>query len=138
MNQYLKIKFADGCYFEREWSNDEMEVLGSFLSSDVGCYWPSFKEWAKEEGDSVTGGNLSYLEKKDNHIIIAYEPHIFGPTTGFKITKQAFIDVLNDWEKVCEEEPPYILITYDGQQFTVEGKTTPLSAELTGDGDAKK
>jgi hypothetical protein len=49
-----------GSYFSKNASTIEMCILGNFLDSDVGCYWPSFKEWAVEEGDSYTSSNITY------------------------------------------------------------------------------
>lgn len=122
MNHYVQVNLTSyGNYFDGESSNEEMEILGSFLTSDIGLHLEGFKKWANEEGSSQLGGNITDLEKNDTHIFISYDPYLFDTKTNFKIPKQAFIDLLDDWEKMCKQKPPHILVTYDGYRFTVKG-----------------
>lgn len=138
MNDYVKINLTDlGTYLNEESSSDEMEVLGHFLTSDVGCYWPSFKEWAEGNEYPRIGGNLSDLEKEGDYILLKLDEYIDPELVVFKIPKQAFIELLNAWGKMCKQKPPHILITYNGQRFTVEGQGTPLLMELLGDDDTE-
>lgn len=128
MNEYVKINLTNlGTYLDGESSSDEMEVLGSFLVSDVRCSIDGFKEWAEEDKYPSIGGNLSYLEKKSDYIVLQYDEFIFPDLINliFKIPKQSFIDLLNVWGKVCRQRPPHILIIYNGQRFTVERCDTP-------------
>jgi hypothetical protein len=125
MSNYVKIFLADdGYYFNTQSNCEKMQLLATFLTSDVGCCWPGFKQWAEEEEYPISGGNISYLEKSKDYVVLTYEPTIFDQSPYFKIPRQAFIDLLTAWEKVCKQKPPQILITYDGQKFTVEGKET--------------
>jgi hypothetical protein len=74
---FVKLDLSPyGTYSYQESSSREMDVLGIFLASDVGCRkqkWPSFKDWALADKDDpnsefthVIGGNATFLEEDDN------------------------------------------------------------------------
>lgn len=139
MNSYVRIFLDDyGRYFKFKTNCEKMEILGHFLTSDVGCYCPNFKNWAEENKYMGYGGNLSELDKEGDYILLRLDEYIDPDRVAFKMPKQAFIDVLDAWGKVCKLKLPQILIAYDGQRFTVEGQNTPVQAEEPILGDEAK
>jgi len=40
-----------------------MEILGFFLATDIGCYSPTFREWATKEHWKGASGNITMVEK---------------------------------------------------------------------------
>jgi hypothetical protein len=121
MKSYVKFALKEyGCYSNRTSSSDEMQLLGSLLGSEVGCYRSGFKVWALAPSNSTFGGNITHLEKDDTAIILSYD-YFLEIDLYFRIPKQAFIDLLDAWEAMCKQDPTEILITYDGKSFTVKG-----------------
>jgi len=119
---YVKLVINNINYYWCDRSDTiEMCILGRFLASDVGCYWPSFKEWIFNEPSLYTGGNITNLEKEGDCIIIS-DQFSEKPDGGpyFKVSKQAFYDLLSDWEKTCKQKPNEVLITYDGHKFEIK------------------
>ena len=122
----VKIPRNEGGDFDFPQSdNQQMWILGHFLSSDVGCYWPSFKKFALENLFNECSGNCTNLEKKEDYILIS-DQFSEQPDGGpfLKVPKQEFIRLLDEWEKICKQKPQEILITFDGERFTIETKKT--------------
>jgi hypothetical protein len=125
-----------GSYSYQESSSTEMDVLGFFLATDVGCrkqQWPSFKDWALADKDDPTsgfndtiGGNATFLEEDGNGDI-----HIVDDTGSnddeyyipgrIKLTRQQLVQLFDNWqEKVCKHKPKKVMIKYDNDQFIIE------------------
>jgi len=121
MNNFVKLILDINHYRYQDANTVEMCILGCFLVSDVGCYWPSFKEWIFNEPSLYTGGNITNLEKEGDYIIIS-DQFSEQPDGGpyFKVSKQAFYDLLSDWEKNCKQKPNEVLIMYDGHKFEIK------------------
>jgi len=114
-------KTEDNEYNYLNASNIEMNILGNFLIYDGRYGVSEFKEWALDDRYTSSGGNITLLEKENDFIIINDEfRERQGEALGFKIPKQAFINLLDEWDKVFNQKPLEILITYDGQKFTIE------------------
>jgi len=114
------------CNFGLSYSYDggsriEMDNLGLFLSCDMRCNVASFREWAEEDSDLGTGGNITWLEKENGYICITDTCSQERVPTEMRMTKQQFLQLLNDWEeKVCKLRPQEVVITYEGGQFSIE------------------
>jgi hypothetical protein len=134
----IRFELNHGSYTPKNDSNLEMCILGHFLTSDVGWRRASFfKQWAladkkdpKSEFNYSIGGNATYLEEDDNgdvHLIDdtgSDEDDIYYVPAHFKMTKQQFVQLLDDWqEKVCKYKPREVLITEENGKFTIEIKS---------------
>jgi hypothetical protein len=106
------------CY--KDASNITMNILGDFLSN-VGCHRSSFKDFALNEWEDVTGGNVTSLRKKNGYIYFSDSYSEEKKTTELKMSIEQYIQLLDDWqEKVCKHKPKEVTITYDDNQFTIE------------------
>jgi hypothetical protein len=134
---YAKIMYENGFYAYRGGTTSEMDVLGIFLATDVGCgkqEWPSFTDWALADKDDpnsefthTIGGNATSLEEDDNgniHLVDSTgsddddEYYIPGRII---VTRQQFVQLLDDWqEKVCKHKPKEVMIKYNNDQFIIE------------------
>jgi hypothetical protein len=123
MKNFIRIVLKDGSYTFKAADTVEMGILGCFLASDVGCYSASFKEWALYDQDTLTGGNITDLEK-DGDDILLNDQYSEQPDKGpyFRIPKQQFIKLFDEWEKICKEKPQEVLIEWDGKCFAVQAK----------------
>ena len=62
--EFIKLtRSSSGTYIYEDASNIAMNILGNFLCSDV-YNIASFKEYANNESENYTAGNLTSLEKK--------------------------------------------------------------------------
>jgi hypothetical protein len=110
-------------------SSTEMAILGCFFATDARCSNVNFfKEWAladkedpKGEFGYSIGGNISYLEEKNNDIYFDdSEIEDKNPTT-LKMTKKQFIDLLDDWQElVCKTKPKEVIIKHEHGHFFIE------------------
>lgn len=110
-------------------SNTEMGILGSFLSSDVGCGGRIYKEWAladKEAPDckfyyGCSGNTTRLLEEDDGYIYLGENMPEAVPEL-LKISRQQFVQLLDNWwEIVCSNSKPnIIIIKEENGQFTIE------------------
>jgi len=132
--EFVHLKYcSDGRYPLYDASNIGMTILGRFLISDVGCYWPTFREWAVDDKSDPKsrftysfGGNITDLEEEGDDI------YLFDGTesmteeiraNGCKIPRLQFIQLLDDWkEKVCVPKPKEVMIKYENGQFVIETK----------------
>lgn len=94
--------------------------LGSFLTDDVGCYSPTFKEMILDPQFDYTSSNYSSLEREGEYIFLGCN---FDPNDPpLKIHRDELIKILDAWEQFCKTKPKEIIITQDGEIFDIEGK----------------
>lgn len=112
-------------YSYKEASSIEMNILGDFLASDIGCGGSSsFKEWGVNDnwGDE-TNGNITVLKKDGSYILLS---DLFSEEelpTVLKMTREQYVQVITDWEeKVCKLKPKEVIIKYENDQFVMETK----------------
>jgi hypothetical protein len=112
-----------GNYTARSDTTIEMCILGKFLASDVRSSALSFKEWLLDETQTFTGGNITNIEKEGNDVLLN-DQYSEQPDGGpyFRIPKREFINLLDEWEKICKEKPQEVLVEWDGKCFVVETK----------------
>jgi len=120
---FLNVK--DNDYSSKSASNIEMCILGNFLASNIGCNYPSsFKEWGINDrwGDETTG-NLTFLEKHGNYILLSDLYSEEEIPTKLKMTREEYVQVITDWaEKVCRLKPKEVIIKHENNQFIMETK----------------
>jgi hypothetical protein len=113
-----------GNYSFKGASNIEMEILGLFFSSDVGCSGSLFGRWAVDDslGTGVSG-NITFLEKEGNYIFMSDLYAEEDPPLELKISRQQFVALFDFWqEKVCKLKPKEVIIKYENGEFSMETK----------------
>lgn len=124
---YAKLMYDGGSYACKSGSNLEMQNLGCFLSSDVGCLPPlPFRGWALNHQKGVVcgvSGNISFLEHEDGYIYLSDLYSDEEIPTELKLSVKQFLQLLNDWEqKVCKPKPQEVMIKHENGQFVIETK----------------
>lgn len=119
------VKFilsSNGRYSYKGGSNVKMDILGSFLASDV--YYPSsFIEYAFNDWEQYTCSNTTALEKDDGYILLTDLYSDERVPTVLRMTQNQFVQILTDWkEKVLKLKPKEVLIKYENDHFIVETK----------------
>jgi hypothetical protein len=118
---YVKLIYSNGTYSYKGASSIEMDIIGFFLASNVGCYWPSFRQFALNNHEKNTSGNTIYLEKENGNVLLSDLYSQEKQPTQVKMSNQQYIALLDDWqEKVCKLKPKEVIITYDNDQFSIE------------------
>ncbi len=121
--EFVKFIQEHNHYHFEEASNMEMCILGNFLTDDVGCYDPTFRNWLFEDESDALDGNITVLEKKGNNIILGdllSEQEDGGPYLTIRIDE--FLRILNEWEQFCITKPKEIIITREKGVITLKGK----------------
>src|SRR5271170_5497796 len=121
-----------GRFVSQNSSNIEMCILGDFLSSDVGCHNFIYKQWAmadKLDPNSefwwTAGGNVTFMEEKEDGFIYLSSSVPLEEDEKlieFKLTKEQFIKILDDWEQVSKLMPSEVIIKYENDKFIFETK----------------
>jgi hypothetical protein len=114
--RYTKIIFDQN--FKRFRGIEEndilLSILRSFLTSDVGCYWPSFRIWIDNDNEQETGGNTTILNKDGMDIILSdlfSEQEDGGPF--LRMHRDELARILDEWKGFCQTKPKEVLITYN-------------------------
>lgn len=98
-------------------------ILANFLTSDVGHYATDWIKFANDQTRPYTSSNASFVDKDDNNILIGdilSEAEDWGPF--FVVTKENFIKLLEDWDKLIRQKPSQIFLTiHDDGAITLEG-----------------
>jgi hypothetical protein len=119
----VKLVYSHGSYDYKEATSRAMELIGIFLSSNVGCSGSSFKEFGLNAHEQHTSGNTIYLEKKNNYILLSDLYDQEKNPTKVNISIQHYIHLLDVWEKqVCKDRPKYVTIKRENNQFFIESQ----------------
>ncbi len=124
---FVKLSFDAnyGNYDYREASNEEMSILGLFLTDDVGCKRggsPTLAEWAfQDKWGTGFSSNATRVEKEGDFIFLSgVFPEEENPTK-LKMSRRQFVDIIDEWfNKVCNNKPTIVLIKEDNGQFIME------------------
>jgi hypothetical protein len=128
MNFIKLIRSSTRGYLYEYASSIEMNILGDFLASDVGCspttHQPSFKDWALNDSlGEYLSCNLTSLEKEGDNILLIDSYSENEIPASLKISKQQFAKLFDDWkEKSCKFKPKEVIIKYENDQFVFETK----------------
>lgn len=120
--QILELIKDSNYYIQKISNSPQIQILGNFLTSDLNSGAASFKKLILSNQDE-TAGNFSWLTNKDNKIRIGFLYEDEDPTAPvFEISKEQFIKLLDEWEKLYKEQPQEIIITYENGIINLEGK----------------
>jgi hypothetical protein len=104
-----------------EASNTEMGILGSLLSRDVEGDALSYKQTIADNSLRAQCGNCTFMVKENGYIILSELYSEEAEPTKFKISKLAFMQLLDDWqEKVFKHMPKEVIIRYENDHFFIE------------------
>ncbi len=121
--QYATLILEDyGNYRFTFISNEDMGILGFFLTDDVGCPVPSYNEWILDDSLGMyVSGNITALEKDGDYILLEDMYDQRKNPTRLKISRKSLITLLHDWqEKVCKLKPKNVTIKHENDIFTIE------------------
>jgi hypothetical protein len=100
-------------------------ILIDFLRFDVGCYRSSFEKWVRDDNTELnSGGNETILEKENNNIIITLD----RTNEELIMSKQSFIQMLEDWKRLCKERPEVVIMKWDGANVIFETSSYDIRA----------
>jgi len=121
--EYIKLQLQKyGNYRCIFFSNEELGNLAFLFTSDLGCPGTSLDDWIFDDNRGMeTGGNLIYLEKEGNYILLSdlYDEDKNNPVK-LKISRQQLAQLIYDWqEKVCKLKPQEVTITYENDTFSL-------------------
>lgn len=122
VNFFLDVNCGD--YSSRGASTLEMNILGDFLSSDVGFYSaPSFKKYAFNNTQKYTNSNITALKKENGYIFLSDLYSEEDSPVSLKLSHDQFIKLLDDWqETVCKSKPKEVILKYENDQYIFETK----------------
>ena len=112
-------------YSYRDASDIAMNILGNFLSCDVGCSGrsaPTYQWWALDDSQGMAiSGNITFLDKEGDHIFLAGQCSEEKDPTELKISRKQFVKLLDDWQKkVCKTKPNEVIIKHENGEFIIE------------------
>ena len=127
----LTLDQSYGNYSCYQYSNSEMNILGNFFSDDIGCYSPTFREWATKEHWKGASGNITMVEKEGGFIYLTDLYSEEKSPTEVKMTVEQFVQILDDWrDKVCATKPKEVVIKYENDKFIIETHTDVSSKKI--------
>lgn len=123
MNFVRLILSPYGNYHYSDAANIEMNILGNFLTDDVGCIGSSFREFAFNEWETETASNITSLRKQHGKIFLSDLYSNEDALTELSMTLSQYVQLLDDWQdKVCSIKPKEVIIKYENDQFVIETK----------------
>lgn len=130
--QFIYTK--DWSYIQESYSDYTYQMLGIFLTDEVGTDSTSYKNWALDPNGGGGSGNIIYSDKIDGNIILSYDSFM-DPTEeeiaaqGYKflnvekeltIPQNDFIHIVDEWIKLPRQGFDEIWIKNDNGIFWVE------------------
>lgn len=96
-------------------------TLGRFLTDDVGrsVGINSYTKWLQNPTHLTAEGNACELEKNNNNVLIGvlYDPD----RPKMELSIDNLLEIISKWEKLLEENPPFMLLKKEGDKITLEG-----------------
>jgi len=120
MKHVVCVKTKGNTYLPHNSNDESLNVLALFIT-DIQGNIQFFKDWVVSDSDA-TGGNIAWLEKKYNEIILFLDPTVFDSDVAFKSSKKQFLEILNNWARLYHEGWQEIIITQDNGDVQMTGK----------------
>jgi hypothetical protein len=124
MKTYLKYSLQKNNLYHREsFSGTCVEILANFLECEANPAINSYLEWATDPNAKFNNGNVMFVEKSYDDVVIGYIPEIIDDVEEkLVISRKKFIQILEDWKFFKNKRPSEIWIIWEGDLITVEGK----------------
>jgi hypothetical protein len=102
-----------------------MDILECFLLSDISCrITGGFRDWFYNDAYKEASGNITFLYKENDYIVLTDLYSEEENPTELKMTKDQFIKLLDEWlGVVCVKKPASVIITEVSGEFVLETKT---------------
>jgi len=103
------FKLENKRYSAYKSSDSNFSVLSFFLLDDIYCSRQSFediKNWLSDPQKIEFCFNMTSIEKEDDLILL--DTDFFD--SFIEIKRENFIEILNQWKKICEEKPKEVII----------------------------
>ena len=123
--QYVNLIYNNDFYNYNGGSDVEIEILGGFLSSDIGCHGISMlKRWIYDEKYTTLETNTTDLEKQGDYIILRdLFPQERYKHSSCKMTAIQLFQLIHDWqEKVCKHKPQEVTIIFNNNECSMDIK----------------
>jgi len=129
MQKIILFKSKDNKDYSAKTSQgDTIYLLNRFLDDQITFLTKDkiefYIKWCKDpSSDHIGTGNISFIEKEDDTILIGSElsdQPDWGPF--FKLPVDQFIKLLTTWQQLVEKEAQKITITDQDGQITIEGE----------------
>jgi hypothetical protein len=125
MTEFVKLVFDEklGHYLYKGApysSSIGMEILGVFLAYDAVSGGVSFKQWALNEAETITGSNATNLEKENKCVLLSDIYSVEKKPTKLKISLDQFVYLLDHWNALCKTKQKEVTIKYENGQFVIE------------------
>lgn len=119
----LEIEFSRDKYEYRDASNIFMCTLATFFMCDIGSSFKTYKEWALHAEDgSITGGNVTWLEKELDYIILTDQYSQECIPTEVEINIDQFVQLIDTWERIQNNKPQTVIFKHKDNCFFIETK----------------
>ncbi len=111
-------------YHHKDFSSEEMLILGDFFTRDFACGYREYQDWTFDDSQNAsTSSNCTLLEKNEGLIVLSDLYSELKKPTQVRITRQNFVSLCNEWqEKVCNHRPKEVIIKHENGHFFIETK----------------
>ncbi len=122
---YLLLKANEiGSYTIKQCTDECLTILAFFLRSDV--QYNGSESWKRLisnlKDDESTGGNISFLDRIGDKIIIGNSLDEDRYAFTYEITIKNLLEVLDQWEQLCKERPEEVWIFEEEGKVWLEGR----------------
>jgi hypothetical protein len=134
--RFVKFIYTnDWGYVQEAYTDYAHQMLGMFLTDEVNDIPDRYKEWALDPEQTYACGNIIFLDKVGDRIVVSYDP-VMNPSeeeiaaNGYKflkvekelsILREEFIHVIDEWVKCQINHFNEIWIKNDNGTFWIEG-----------------
>lgn len=102
---------------EKDYDN-QLDILIIFFTCDVVSFADKFIEWAKDEESFNYESNETSIDREDGLINLMNDHD--STYTEVSMTKDAFIKMLEDWQKIYQAKPEIVIMKWDGKEVRFE------------------
>jgi hypothetical protein len=122
-------------YWQESFSDYTYSMLGIFLTDEVNGIPDRYIEWALDPEQTYACGNIIFLDKVGNDIVVSYDPVMavsdeqqeaykddpLNAEDTLSICQADFINIIENWIKFQDRDCDEIWIKNDNGTFWVEG-----------------
>lgn len=124
MNFLKLLKTKLNTYSVEEHNSNKLPFLAYFLTDDV--QYVGSESWKRLisnlKDDETTGGNISFLDRIGNKIVIGDNLADDRYAITYEIFIENLLEVLDQWEQLCKKRPQEIWIFEENGKAWLEGR----------------